>query len=417
MATTSNCEDDLQAEYINVQNTKDENMELFLGEIDSASTSRCPIFTFVKNITRSNEDRINTWKTSWFHFGFQPYVLTEKDALSRPEYGLLLSKVPSMEHSAGYMRWLALSSVQGGLFIDSDVLPLGGDTFAFSEYQKENCHVPEELYISEEFGFKAFLASQASVKRVVKQLCSEAFLKGLDSVWLGLKTKEYQIKRIKERYQLFDASDSVYLQKHKKSIVGLSPSQLKSSLIRANYMNRYSVKMLHSEEANVGSAVEASLIRALQCPTADIKYDRERILPNYPFVCNVSQVESMKGIDITGSDGVRDLYLVFVHRPIGRESQLLKRLFPGVDSGKISGSLKAMIKSQQVIFIPMDQETDRLYRFLEYKLGFLLDRLPNFSNTVQLESDEGGELENEVYEMVVNYFKTEYSKMIEFEYD
>jgi len=53
---------DLQDDFIEMAiSSKEESLEKFLGDVDRSSIKRCPIFTFAKNISRTNEERIKFW--------------------------------------------------------------------------------------------------------------------------------------------------------------------------------------------------------------------------------------------------------------------------------------------------------------------------------------------------------------------
>jgi hypothetical protein len=85
--------------------------------------SRCPIYTYFDDSTveRNSDDRkvVEAWKRAFWSLGFQPIVLTERDARENSHYASFRSLVGSAQSSsvANYGKWFAMAQV-GGLFVD-----------------------------------------------------------------------------------------------------------------------------------------------------------------------------------------------------------------------------------------------------------------------------------------------------------
>lgn len=409
---------DLQDDFIELAQTKEDSFEHFLGEIDKGLRPLCPIFTFIKSKSDANQAKIRLWTRSWYRHGFQPYVLTEKDALSRPEFGSLVGKIPSLEYHSGYMRWLALSSVQGGAYADLDVLPLHGPVEIFAEYKSDNCRFPDDLTITEEIKFNLFLFDQDTVKGIVKKLVSEQYLKGHDSVWLMLHAKEYRIKKTQDKLPAIDLTQTVYVQKHRRWAKGISAEALKLVLARANFMNSRKVFFVDSEDTSRASPIKTALQKTLICPDTAMAFDKERILPNLPFKCQVKSIEGLAKIDLTSEQRVENLYIVFLHK-VRNESKMLSRIFPGLSRDNREGHMKllqSLIRSRQVLFVPVDCDYGKLVTFLEFNLGLTLDPVPEHETTLK-ESETDLKLEKELYDLVLNYFTIEVAKLIEFDFE
>lgn len=408
---------DLQDDFIHLTQTKEDSFEHFLGETDKGLRSLCPIFTFIKSISDADQAKIRLWTRSWYRHGFQPYVLTEKDALSRPEYGSLVGKIPSLELHSGYMRWLALSSVQGGAYADLDVLPMHGPIEIFAEYKSDACKFPETLTITEEMKFNLFLFDQDTVKGIVKKLTSEQYLKGQDNVWLMLHAKEYRIKKTQDKLPAIDLTQSVYVQKHRRWVKGISAESLKLLLARANFMNSRKIFFVDSEDGARDSPIKTTLQRTLSCPESTIVFDKERILPNLPFKCQVKSIDGLSKIDLTSEQRVENLYIVFLHE-VREGSNMLSRIFPGVPKDNREGHMKllqSLIRSRKVLFVPVDSDYSKLTTFIEFNLGLTLD--PVSENPIRPLGLLSDGLDKELYDLILNYFTVEVAKLIEFDFE
>jgi len=347
---------------------------------------------------------------------------------------MLVGKIPALEFHSGYMRWLALSSVQGGLYTDLDVLPLFGPKMPFAEYQQQNCQTADTLTITEEFKFDVFLFTQNIAKTIVKKLSGEPYLKGGDSVWLNLHAKEYRIAKSRDTLQVMNTGQNVYFQKHRRSPRQIaSAEELKKLLKGSNFLNTHKIFLLNTEVTPAICDLEKALKDVLECPGLELKHDLERIQPYRAQKCHMKSISSLKDLALDVSAEVQNLYIIFVHDPMSHvmrsgieSSQLLPRLFPNLPSDAAERQirqLKSLIRSRNVIFLPIDMDTERLVLFLEFSLGMLVRRI---DKTIQInpfpaehrqlvEEKMRGELE--VYSMIVSYFNDQVAKLIEFDYE
>ena len=89
-------------------------------------------------IAETDEQLLEVWSTSWADAGYQPVLLSLRDAQKHPHYEAYvyaLSKITLL--GAGgrnqeyneycYLRYLAMATVGGGLLSDYDVMPLTGN--------------------------------------------------------------------------------------------------------------------------------------------------------------------------------------------------------------------------------------------------------------------------------------------------
>lgn len=401
--------------------TKEDTIEAIMNDLENSIASRCPVFTFSKNLTGSNEPTLRFWMRAWYREGFQPYVLTEKDALSRPEYGFLVSKVPSIKYHSGYMRWLALASVQSGLYADSNIIPLTNAGGILKDY-KESCKIAEDVSIDKDFDLKIFTFEQDKIKSILKNLVQERALKGSDEVWLNLHRNDYGIKWVKKSIPVIDVTQNVYFQKHRQHLKNiLSGEQLKLYLAQINFMNNFKIHLIRSEEGQLESPIETSLKESLQCMSDDIKFDQKNLQPNQPFKCYIGDVSEIKSIN--SGFNPKDLYVVFVSDPRKNTdctSTMLKRIFPGVEKlEQMVKILKEMIRTRQILFIPIAEDYEQQAKTLEFTIGFTLTRTPNYSSPegseAECKSAEMLSKEIEIYDLIISYHKANLAKLSEFE--
>lgn len=390
---------------------------------------RCPIYAFVKNLTKSNADTVYFWTISWHRQGFLPIILTEKDALSRPEYGNLMSRVPSSETSAGYMRWLAMASVQGGLYVDINIIPMLGHGALFKDY-RENCRATGQIQVYDGHGFRIFQANAAEIHAFVKRLSGERSLKGPDESWLTVNRHSYRIGKSDEKLAIIDTLDNAYVQRHRRFShhPQFNPESLRKALAQSNFKNTHRIHFLKTEDSTFESAIEGSLRRSLECPsTTQIGYDLANVMPNHPFLCAVdlvSTLEEFKRASEGDAQGIADLYLVLVEDPAkhairseGKPSQLLSRLHPGYDGTDIRPHVKKILGSPQFILVLIDEDYAKVKWYLEFRFGFPLDVVPDFAtpepgtaanNTLARQEDLL------IYSMIKEHYLAELSSYLEF---
>lgn len=75
---------------------------------------------------------IDIWRRAWKAQGWEPIILTPKDAKAHPRYEELHAKFaafptinPKEYEVACFDRWIAMAQVGGGICVDYDVLPFG----------------------------------------------------------------------------------------------------------------------------------------------------------------------------------------------------------------------------------------------------------------------------------------------------
>ena len=98
---------------------------------------RSKVFTYRRRITGIDEREIDAqlavWANGWRSVGWNPIVLTPRDAEEHPQYMEYMARVacfPAIgnaeQNSAKWERWLALDGAGGGLLTEFDVLPSTG---------------------------------------------------------------------------------------------------------------------------------------------------------------------------------------------------------------------------------------------------------------------------------------------------
>lgn len=409
---TTRINSDLEEEFIEAIPTKEDSLEHFFGELDARTMVRCPIFTFVKALNKNNEGAVRLWVRAWYRAGFQPYILTEKDALTRPEYGSLIGKAPALEFHSGYMRWLALSSVQGGAYADFDVLPLAGPVDLFSEYRSENCKATPRITLTGRMELSAFVIDQETSKVIVKKLIGERQLKGADNVWLGLHAKEYHVTKSQyEERSLVDFRKPKYLQKLPRGVERAEYiSTLKASVLRANLLNSKRVYILNAAEC---PGYHTVLGKIFEFPQTEGIPDASRVLPNLPFQFQVESIKEINQDCLEEVDGIGTLTIVLLDSRIS----FLQKLFPGREDKPVEGllhELRSMIKSGKFIFLPVTLEPASITLFLEFKLGMLIPMPMDFECKPADRADTLHEKEVELYEFILRYLEYELAKISEF---
>ncbi|KAJ8021041.1 hypothetical protein HOLleu_40796 [Holothuria leucospilota] len=102
-----------------------------------SSEDSCNIYTYYQptsedqNVRRQFQILLDVWKNAWSEAGWNPHILSEKDARTHPEYQALRQKflsLPTVNNKeyevACFMRHVAMAAVGGGWMADFDTLPL-----------------------------------------------------------------------------------------------------------------------------------------------------------------------------------------------------------------------------------------------------------------------------------------------------
>lgn len=402
-------------------------VEINTNDLKNIPRIRCPIYSFVKNMTKSNELTIQFWNRAWYNQGFAPYVLTEKDALSRPEYGMLMSKIPSSGLHSGYLRWLAMASVQGGLFVDINIIPMQGHGKIFSKYS-ESCMPEGPLTVYENFGYKIFQGNSTSLHKFVHELSREKNLRGKDEEWLTVNKSNYEISLSEEKIAAVDVMNNAYFQRQRRFSHHLqfTPETLKIYLARVNFMNTHRIKILkHSDDMNNSSesAIESSILRSLECPfPIPIGFDIKNVLPNEDFTCQVAYLTGLsensesKFRENDGFDMLNEVYLILIRNPkiYCNSSQKISSLFPFTNT---EAQILNIFQSNHFTVVLVDENYRDVKTFLEFKLGFPIDIVPDYASndTAQREGQElSDDEESELYKLIKQCFSEELTRIREF---
>lgn len=93
------------------------------GPHPSATSARCPVYTYFDTTAyRRGSDEfaiLVLWMQSFWALGFQPIVLTDKDAKKHSHYNVFRQQGLIGRSNA---KWLAMAQ-RGGLFVDYRVIP------------------------------------------------------------------------------------------------------------------------------------------------------------------------------------------------------------------------------------------------------------------------------------------------------
>lgn len=143
-----------------------------------------PVYTYfdpVPGISIEETTRlILLWKENWEHFGYEPRVLNESFARRHPlykEFSERIARFPTVNKKeydrACFLRWLAMSTVKGGLMADYDVFTYKAD-LGLAKIPPPLCivyqgHVPSLVYARQQ-GYdrmiEAFMKYEVSIKDV-----------------------------------------------------------------------------------------------------------------------------------------------------------------------------------------------------------------------------------------------------------
>lgn len=109
----------------------------FLGLKQAPEDFRPKIYTFIfdenPSVSFQEDELIRLWAESWSHAGYDPVVLTDKDASSHPNYKEFISTLVESNIEKGdrwgrYLRYIAMSTRdEGGWYSEPYVLPLHSD--------------------------------------------------------------------------------------------------------------------------------------------------------------------------------------------------------------------------------------------------------------------------------------------------
>ena len=86
--------------------------------------SRCPVYTYYDATKHHDSALLQVWKRSFWALGFNPIVLSDKDAKKHPSYNAFRTRgLVGVSKSPDFGKWLVMSQ-RGGLFVEYRVFPL-----------------------------------------------------------------------------------------------------------------------------------------------------------------------------------------------------------------------------------------------------------------------------------------------------
>jgi len=105
-------------------------MHTFFDEVDPDSVDKNR-----QEQRKADTAMLDVWKAEWAEAGFEPHILTLKDAERHPKYNEYIEKLKDVNlvgkggtqgryNELCFIRWLAMASVGGGYMSDYDVLPV-----------------------------------------------------------------------------------------------------------------------------------------------------------------------------------------------------------------------------------------------------------------------------------------------------
>lgn len=98
--------------------------------------SRQSVMTFYEPSSHTSQLEsvalINVWREGWKSRGWNPVMLSGRDAMKQSRFDAFMERVRKLPHVGNteahanrFMRWLALARIGGGLMVDYDLIPAG----------------------------------------------------------------------------------------------------------------------------------------------------------------------------------------------------------------------------------------------------------------------------------------------------
>jgi hypothetical protein len=122
-----------------------------LGNSRRPAPSRCPVYTYIDTtVHRRGSDEfaiLRIWMKAFWALGFQPIVLTGKDARRHSQYNAFRSQRLGQAIGEDLSKWFAMA-LRGGLFVDYRVnLPLHGLTLDHANANSGQYGVPRFINV------------------------------------------------------------------------------------------------------------------------------------------------------------------------------------------------------------------------------------------------------------------------------
>lgn len=132
------CSHEELQEYLERKAFNTTHLEMTSLPFDDILPEKHKVFTYFQSMSignikqHDNRRFLKLWLRAWHRAGYQPHLLTLRDASSHPQYHSLreaferFPTVNSLDYEvACYVRWLAFRMAGGGIFTDYDLLPFG----------------------------------------------------------------------------------------------------------------------------------------------------------------------------------------------------------------------------------------------------------------------------------------------------
>ncbi|KAL7944644.1 hypothetical protein V8C42DRAFT_325438 [Trichoderma barbatum] len=155
--------------------------------------TRQPIYCYYdksKKKTKDEKDAENelllTWRRAWWAQGFRPVILGAADAKSNPSYEQVQKLTASSELREDLMRWLAWSTVNGGILSEFTVFPavLQQDPLLLLLRQGEYANLTKWADLEDAF----LIGPKANVQLAIQSILQKQSMHEMASVTAALST-------------------------------------------------------------------------------------------------------------------------------------------------------------------------------------------------------------------------------------
>lgn len=390
---------------------------------------KCTIYSFQHATLNSNHsDPINIqlalWTRNWFSYGYNPVILSTKDALVHPEFAYYDAKFAALPtintqwyERACYRRWLAFSAKGGGTMMDFDVLAMTNNPFPHPQSKGPSplnfCQIEREKSVGYWLMMPViFHGGKERINHFINELAE--YQPQPDDLYNSSPHVSDMTIALRRNKTIID----IKLGRENANVIHFSHDFAKSiaikfpqislekfpswtnKMLQVSFVNRKRIDILNIQKLNLDNTVWPLIEKQFPCPI-DIKrdqiseQDRTLILSVKDSMnCDIRYFDDFYSQDANTrkSNKTEIVTVIPILDPIKAAIQkkrlkeksffnLLGKTLIGsdclevfkIDPDHLKWQLDSLIKRKNIIFLP-DASSQDLKLYMEYNFGFILDK-------------------------------------------
>ena len=169
----------------------------------------------------AESDLLLTWRRAWWAQGFRPVILSAAEAINNPTYDALQRIQVDADVKTELMRWLAWSTMEGGLLAHYTLLPMAPQDAPLLVYLRRGEY--PALASWQDLGTSLYAGQKADVDKAISSLMDPSVLSEANTVESLLREDLFSVEKPPTSLAHYDAA--VIEKKYSKVAEGFTKSR------------------------------------------------------------------------------------------------------------------------------------------------------------------------------------------------